>query len=207
MNRKKAVGSQLPGGSELDALAWGHHIEQAAKWKGVAEEIREFTNTASLGLLSGTGRAEWATYHPRLGVGVPISRAQVLDMTPAEALEHYFDTAEASRTRGPQRAFNPANRGHVDTALVNMTGGVGTRHGELPLVVNAEGVTLLKAQGLRAQLGRAQPVPAPRAPRAPRAAALIEDVLPTMEDLAEADDGITLLLEDLMANITPLPPL
>ena len=197
-----AVGGQLPGGSELDALAWGLHIEQAAKWKGVAEEIREFTNTASLGLLSGTGRAEWATYHPRLGVGVPISRAQVLDMTPAGALEHDFDAAEAGRVRGPPRAFNIGNRDHVDKALVNMTGGAGTRHGELPLVVNTEGLVITKAQGLRAQLGRAQP----KAPRAPRAAALIEDApvaLPTIDDVAAeaVDDSMAEMLEEIMAGL------
>ena len=201
--RKKAVGGQLPGGSELEALAWGHHIEQTAKRKGVAEEIRNFTNNASLGLLSGTGRAEWGMYHQRLNVGVPLSRAQVVKMAPVGSLKHYFDTAEEGRVRGSPRAFDPANNKHVTKALVNMTGGLGTRHGELPLVVNADGLWLMKAQGLRAQLERALP----KAPRAPRAAALIEDVLPTMGDLAEANDGINLLLEELMANIAPLAPL
>ena len=123
-SKKVAVGSQLLGGSELEALAWGHHIEQTAKWRGVAAEIRNYANDASLGLLAGTGRAEWAMYDPRLGVGVPISRAQVVDMTPAGALRHYFDAAEAGRVRGPQRAFDIGNRDHVDKALVNMTGGV-----------------------------------------------------------------------------------
>ena len=196
------MGSQLPGGSELEALAWGHHIEQTAKWRGVAEEIREFTNNASLGLLTGTGRAEWAKYDPRLGVGVPISRAQVVDMTPAGVLQHHFHIAEAGRTRGPQRAFDIANRDHVGKALVNMSGGAGTRHGELPIVVNTEGLVITKAQGLRAQLGRAQP----KAPRAPRAAALIEDApvaLPTIDDVAAeaVDDSMAEMLEEIMAGL------
>ena len=59
---KKGRVAALPPGSELEILAWGHHMEQTAKWRGVAAEIQAFTNDASLGLLSGTGRAEWALY-------------------------------------------------------------------------------------------------------------------------------------------------
>ena len=55
---KKGRVAALPPGSELEILAWGHHMEQTAKWRGVAAEIQKFTNDASLGLLSGTGRAE-----------------------------------------------------------------------------------------------------------------------------------------------------
>ena len=147
-SRKAAVGSQLPGGSELEALAWGHHMAQTAKWRGVAEEIRDFTNNASLGLLSGTGRAEWALYNPTLGVGVPLSRAQALSLTPAEVLQHHFGEAEAGRQRGPPQAFNAGSSKHASTALVHMTGGAGGRHGEVPIVVGTGGQSLLKAQGM-----------------------------------------------------------
>ena len=177
-------------------------MEQTAKWRGVAEEIRDFTNNASIGLLSGTGRAEWALYNPTLGVGVPLSRAQALSLTPAEVLQHHFGEAEAGRQRGPPQAFNTGSSKHASTALVHMTGGAGGRHGEVPIVVGDKGQSLLKAQGLRAQLGRANA-------RAPRVAALIEDVLPTFDDVAsdEADGSLDDYLADILDAIPPLPPM
>ena len=166
---KKGRVAALPPGSELETLAWGHHIQQTAKWRGVAEEIRDFTNTASLGLLTGTGRAEWALYTPTLGVGVPITRAQALSLTPAETLRSYFDEAEAGRQRGARREFIPANPKHHTKALREMTGGKDGRYGEGAAIVGGRGLAITKAQGLRARLGREGDVPAPPAPRAPPA--------------------------------------
>jgi len=165
----------LPGGSELETLAWGYQMEQTAKWRGVAEEIQAFTNDASLGLLSGTGKAEWALYSSPLGVGVPISRAQALTLTPAETIKQHFDAAEAGRQRGPRREFNPEDGNHSTKALVKMTGGTGSKYGEVATTVGP-GLAITKAQGLRAQLERAktgasrppaqiEDVPAPVAPR------------------------------------------
>jgi hypothetical protein len=174
---KKGRVAALPPGSELETLAWGHHIQQTAKWRGVAEDIRAFTNNASLGLLSGTGRAEWALYAPTLGVGVPISRAQAIELTPADMLRSHFNAAEAGRQRGEKKTFDPANTKHIEKALVEMTGGKNNTYGEGATIVGERGLAITKAQGLRAQLGRAkagaQPGPAPPAPRPP---AQLEDV-------------------------------
>ena len=166
---KKGRVAALPPGSELETLAWGHHIQQTAKWRGVAEEIRDFTNTASLGLLTGTGRAEWALYAPTLGVGVPITRAQAIEVTPADMLRSYFDDAEADRKRGPRREYNPEDVNHITKALKNMTKGSSGRYGEGAAIVGGRGLAITKAQGLRARLGREGDVPTPPAPPAPRA--------------------------------------
>ena len=182
----------LPPGSELEILAWGHHIQQTAKWRGVAEEIRAFTNDASLGLLSGTGKAEWALYAPTLGVGVPISRAQALTLTPAETLRSHFDAAEADRQRGPPQVFNPEDNTHITKALVAMTGGKNNTYGEGATVVGGRGLAITKAQGLRARLGREGNVPAPPAPRAQ-----IEDVpAPVTPRLADTD--VDAIIGDIM---------
>ena len=181
---KKGRVAALPPGSELETLAWGHHMEQTAMWKGVAKDIQTFTNNASLGLLSGTGIAEWALYSSPLGVGVPISRAQALSLTPAETIKQHFDAAEAGRQRGPRREYNPEDNNHITKALVKMTGGTGSKYGEVATTVGP-GLAITKAQGLRAQLERAKT-------GASRPPAQIEDVpAPVAPRLADTDvDGI-----------------
>ena len=177
---KKGRVAALPPGSELETLAWGHHMEQTAMWKGVAKDIQTFTNNASLGLLSGTSRAEWALYAPTLGVGVPITRAMAIEMTPADMLRSHFDAAEAGRKKGEKQTFNPENKDHITKALVAMTGGTGSKYGEVATTVGP-GLAITKAQGLRAQLERAKT-------GASRPPAQIEDVpAPVAPGLADTD--------------------
>ena len=187
---KKGRVAALPPGSELEILAWGHHIQQTAKWRGVAEEIRAFTNDASLGLLSGTGRAEWALYAPTLGVGVPITRAQAIKRTPAETLRSYFDAAEAGRKKGEKKTFNPVDPKHIEKALVAMTGGKNKTYGEDATTIGPGGLAITKAQGLRAQLERAEA-------GAPRPPAQLKDV-PTPVAPRLTDTDIDAIITDIV---------
>ena len=192
---KKGRVAALPPGSELETLAWGHHMEQTAMWKGVAKDIQTFTNNASLGLLSGTSRAEWALYAPTLGVGVPITRAMAIEMTPADMLRSHFDAAEAGRKKGEKQTFNPENKDHINKALRVMTGGENGRYGEGATIVGGRGLAITKAQGLRARLGREGNVPdvpavpaLPAVPAVPAPRAQIGDVpAPVAPRLADTD--------------------
>jgi hypothetical protein len=108
----------LPGGTELEALAWGYHTAKGVR----GDRIAAVVNNSTEQLLSGTGQAQWAVYIPDLGVQLPASRQTVLDSVGTQQLAAAF--AISGRRQGP---YNPLAAYDQDQALKALSGASGSR--------------------------------------------------------------------------------
>ena len=116
--KKYSSVTALPGGSELEALAWGYHTAKGVR----GDRIAGLVNNATDSLLSGTGRAEWAVHIPDLGVQLPASRQSVLDGVGSEQLAAAF--AASGRRKN---AYEPLNPYDQDQALKALSGAKNSR--------------------------------------------------------------------------------
>ena len=145
--------SALPGGSEMEALAWGHHTEVGAR----GELLRHFVDGHSRELIMGTGKVEWALYDPYFDVNLPMSRQQVLASTPMGVLDAAF------KSMGGVGRLDLNDKPGVDRALVGISGGKHKTHGSTITQIDG-GRQIIKAQALKKEkpVIIATPVEAPQ---------------------------------------------
>jgi len=112
-SKKYSSVTALPGGSELEALAWGYHTAKGVR----GDRIAAVVNNATEELLSGTGQAQWGVHIPDLGVQLPASKQSVLDSVGEAQLAQAF--ASSGRRKS---SYDPLNTYQQDQALKALTG-------------------------------------------------------------------------------------
>ena len=187
----------LPGGSELEALAWGYHTAKGVR----GDRIAGLVNNATEELLTGTGRAEWAVHIPDLGVQLPASRQSVLDGVGSEQLAAAF--AASGRRKN---AYEPLNPYDQDQALKALSGAKNSRSAfGRGSTTFPDGSILTKAKTFKAHTPTAKVKRASR--KAEAAAPLpIEDAM-TLNDVTEVlevGDGLDEVMEEIMNDLEPL---
>ena len=193
----------LPGGSELEALAWGYHTAKGVR----GDRIAGLVNNATEELLTGTGRAEWAVHIPDLGVQLPASRQSVLDGVGSEQLAAAF--AASGRRKN---VYDPLNPYDQDQALKALSGVKNSRSAfATGSTTFPDGSILTKAKTFKDKASAQTPeAKAKRASRKTEAAAPLplEDAMPSGEDIITEMDKFLqelgapgALQEDLGDNI------
>jgi hypothetical protein len=178
-SKKYSNVTALPGGSELEALAWGYHTAKGVR----GDRIAAVVNNATEELLSGTGRAEWAVHVLDLGVQLPASRQTVLDSVGSEQLAAAF--ASSGRRK---HEYNPLSSYDQEQALKALSGASGSRSafGTGSTTFHGEGYMLTKAKSFK------EPTHQAKAKRASRARAQKKkptEALPPIEDHPPLDEG------------------
>lgn len=166
-SRKYSSLTALPGGTELEALAWGFHTAKGVR----GDQIAAVVNNATEELLSGTGQAQWGVHIPDLGIQLPASKQSVLDSVGEAQLAQAF--AGSGRRKS---SYDPLNTYQQDQALKALTGASGSRSAfGLGSTTFPDGSVLAKAKVFKPK-GQIAPAETPtaKAKQASRAVA-IED--------------------------------
>ena len=168
--KNKSGVTALPGGTELEALAWGYHTAKGVR----GDRIAGLVNNATEELLSGTGQAQWAVHVPDLGVQLPASRQTVIESVGEAQLAAAF--AGSARRK---HVYNPLSTYDQDQALKALSGASGSRsaYGTGSMTF-PDGSILTKAKSFKPiQNTPAQQTPMAKAKRASRAAAAVDKAL------------------------------
>ena len=161
--KNKSGLTALPGGTELEALAWGYHTAKGVR----GDRIAGLVNNATEELLSGTGQAQWAVHVPDLGVQLPASRQTVIESVGEAQLAAAF--AGSARRK---HVYNPLSTYDQDQALKALSGASGSRsaYGTGSMTF-PDGSILTNAKSFKGQ------TPEAKAKRASRAAAAVDKPL------------------------------
>ena len=180
-SKKYSSLTALPGGTELEALAWGYHTAKGVR----GDRIAAVVNNSTVELLSGTGQAQWGVLIPDLGVRLPASRQTVLDNVGTEQLAAAF--ASSGRRK---KAYDPLNAYDQEQALKALTGASGSRS---PFGTGSttfpDGSVLVKAKSFKDQAqARTPAAKEKRAARVEKKALPIEDQGNVAEQLFQEEE-------------------
>jgi hypothetical protein len=130
-SKKKSSRADLPGGSELEAIAWGYHMAKGAR----GELIAQTANQNTFDLMTDTGRPAWVSYTPELELYLPKSKGQVLKQTPVSELARAFGKG----------VYDHTDEASQNKALVNLSGGTHKTHGKR-VAIMGDGTQLMKSE-------------------------------------------------------------
>ena len=192
----------LPGGSELEALAWGYHTAKGVR----GDRIAAAANNSTVELLSGTGRAEWGVHIPDLGVQLPASRQTVLDSVGEARLSAAF--ASSGRRKAP---YDPLNVYDQEQALRALSGAKNSRSAfGTGSTAFPDGSILTKAKSFK-EPSRREPLrrrePAPVKHKIPVASQAGRVAIPEVDpEVIQGAPPASLSNEELFALLSLEPP-